>query len=136
MPNQKSPAQTDSIQIDIATLEKIYESFQEDGQTIVHCNYVSKRKYANGGWINIYPTTYLVRYEETLPLLHAENIPMAPRMHMFKRAGDLKHFTLIFPPVPKEWEKFNLIEECPSGNGFVVKNLQRNNAGVYEVALH
>ena len=75
MPNQKSPAQTAIIKIDISTIQKINESFKEEAQTIVHCNYVSKRKYVNGGWVNIYPTTYLVYLNEKLPLLHAEIFP-------------------------------------------------------------
>lgn len=136
MPNKKSPNQTDSVEISISTLKKIYESFQEDGQTIVHCSYVSKRKYVNGGWVNIYPTTFLMYYDEMLPLLHAENIPLGPGKHMFNKPGELKQFTLIFPPVPNGWEYFNLVEECPSTDGFVVTNIKRNNSGVYEVMLH
>ena len=101
----------------------------------MHCRYVSKTKYINGGWVNIHPTTFLVCNEETLPLLHAENIPMAPSMHMFKRPGEIKHFTLIFPAIPKEWKAFSFIEECSSGGGFVVRNMTRNNSGVYNIFL-
>ena len=136
MPNQKSPAQTAVIKIENATIEKIRESFQEESQTIVHCNYVSKRKYVNGGWVNIYPTTYLVHHNEKLKLLHAENIPMAPEMHVFKRVGELKHFTLIFPSIPKDWETFSLIEKSDGQSGFIVSNIKRNNSGIYEIALH
>lgn len=136
MPNQNLTKQTSLIEINISPLDQIYDSLHEEGQTIVHCSYVSKTKYINGGWVNIHPTTFLVRNEETLPLLHAENIPMAPSMHMFKRSGELKHFTLIFPAIPKEWEEFSLIEECSSGGGFVVKNLLRNDSGVYQVSLY
>ena len=136
MPNQNLTKQTSFVEINISPLDQIYDSLHEEGQTIVHCLYVSKTKYINGGWVNIHPTTFLVRNEETLPLLHAENIPMAPSMHMFKRPGELKHFTLIFPAIPKEWEEFSLIEECSSGGGFVVKNLFRNDSGVYQVSLY
>ena len=136
MPNQKSPAQTAVIKIENATIEKIRESFQEESQTIVHCNYVSKRKYVNGGWVNIYPTTYLVHHNEKLQLLHAENIPMALQMHVFKRVGELKHFTLIFPSIPKDWETFSLIEKSDGQSGFIVSNIKRNNSGIYEIALH
>ena len=136
MPNQKSPAQTTIVKIDIATIEKIKEAFPEDGQTIVHCSYVSKNKYANGGWVNIYPTTYLVHQKEKIQLLHADNIPMAPQIHAFKNAGELKHFTLIFPPVPNDWETFSLIEKSESHSGFIVANIKRNNSGVYEIIVH
>ena len=136
MPNQNLTKQTNLVEINISPLDQIYDSLHEEGQTIVHCLYVSKTKYVNGGWVNIHPTTFLVRNEETLPLLHAENIPMAPSMHMFKRPGELKNFTLIFPAIPKEWDQFCLIEECSSGGGFVVKNLSRNDSGVYQVSLY
>jgi hypothetical protein len=136
MPNQKSPAQTAIIKIDNVTIEKIRESFQDEAQTTVHCNYVSKRKYVNGGWVNIYPTTYLIHHDEKLQLLHAENIPMAPQIHVFKRVGELKHFTLIFPPIPKDWETFSLIEKSDGQSGFIVSNIKRNNSRVYDIALH
>jgi len=136
MPNQKSPVQTTIVKIDIATIQKINESYQEEAQTIVHCNYVSKRKYVNGGWVNIYPTTYLVHLNEKLPLLHAENIPMAPLLHVFKKVGELKQFTLIFPPIPKDWKTFSLIEKSGKYEGFTLLNIERNNSGVYDIGLH
>jgi hypothetical protein len=135
MPNQNLTKQTNLVEINISPLDQIYDSLHEEGQTIVHCRYVSKTKYINGGWVNIHPTTFLVREDETLPLLHAENIPMAPGMHMFKRPGEIKHFTLIFPAIPKEWAAFSFIEECSSGGGFVVRNLTRNDSGVYNIFL-
>jgi len=135
MPNQNLTKQTNLVEINISPLDQIYDSLHEEGQTIVHCRYVSKTKYINGGWVNIHPTTFLVREDETLPLLHAENIPMAPGMHMFKRPGEIKHFTLIFPAIPKEWKAFSFIEECSSGAGFVVRNITRNDSGVYNIFL-
>jgi len=135
MPNQHLTKQTNLVEINISPLDEIYDSLHEEGQTIVHCRYVSKTKYINGGWVNIHPTTFLVREDETLPLLHAENIPMAPGMHMFKRPGEIKHFTLIFPAIPKEWKAFSFIEECSSGGGFVVRNMTRNDSGVYNIFL-
>lgn len=135
MPNQNLTKQTNLVEINISPLDQIYDSLHEEGQTIVHCRYVSKTKYINGGWVNIHPTTFLVREDETLPLLHAENIPMAPGMHMFKRPGEIKHFTLIFPAIPKEWAAFSFIEECSSGAGFVVRNMTRNDSGVYNIFL-
>jgi len=135
MPNQNLTKQTNLVEINISPLDQIYDSLHEEGQTIVHCRYVSKTKYINGGWVNIHPTTFLVREDETLPLLHAENIPMAPGMHMFKRPGEIKHFTLIFPAIPKEWKAFSFIEECSSSAGFVVRNITRNDSGVYNIFL-
>jgi hypothetical protein len=135
MPNQNLTKQTTFVEINISPADQIYDSLHEEGQTIVHCRYVSKTKYINGGWVNIHPTTFLVREDETLPLLHAENIPMAPGMHMSKKPGEIKHFTLIFPAIPKEWAAFSFIEECRSGGGFVVRNMTRNDSGVYNIFL-
>ena len=136
MSNQKSSVKTTSVQIDHSTIEQLRESLQEEAQTIVHCNYVSKRKYVNGGWVNIYPTTYLVHNDEKLQLIHAENIPFAPAIHKFNRSGELKRFTLIFPSIPKDWDSFSLIEDSGTHECFSVHNIQANHSGVYEVAIH
>jgi hypothetical protein len=136
MSTQINTSKSVTVKIDNTTLQQLKEDFNEEAQTLVHCNYVSKRKFINGGWVNIHSTTYLEHNDETISLLHAENIPMAPGMHMFKRPGELKKFTLVFPRIPKEWKRFNLIEECPSGSGFLVTNIERNNTGIYEVSLH
>ena len=135
MPNQKSPAQTAIIKFNNSTIKKIRESIFEEAQTIVHCSYVAKGKYANGGWVNIFPTTYLVHNKEAIQLVHAENIPVAPEMYEFKNPNELKQFTLIFPQIPKDWETFSLIEKSGSNEGFTVVNIKRNNAGVYQIAV-
>ena len=124
-----------SVKIDQKTLQQLEESYKEEAQTLVHCNYVSKRKYTNGGWVNNYPTTFLVNDNEVIPLLYAINIPLSPNIHVFKSAGELKQFTLVFPTIPKEWESFSLIENCNDHDGFVVINIERNNSGVYEVNI-
>jgi len=45
-----------------------------------------------------------------LRLLHAFNIPIAPEYHQFNKVGDIKRFTLIFPAIPKHWDRFSLKE--------------------------
>lgn len=136
MSKTNQPAKISSVKIDNATLQQLKEDFKEEAQTLVHCNYVSKIKYINGGWVNIYPTTFLVHDNDVVPMTHAMNIPVAPHMHVFKKSGELKQFTLVFPPLPKEWDSFSLIENCGDHEGFVVINIERNNSGVYEIALH
>jgi hypothetical protein len=42
---------------------------------------------------------------------------------------------LFFPVIPKDWEEFSMVEQCDSDDGFVVKNIKRNNSGVYELAI-
>ena len=121
--------------IEVSLLEDWVTKEIENAQTTVFCNYISKSKYKNGGWVNIYPTTYLVRDNESLPLLHALNIPVAPNKHHFQKAGHYKRFVLIFPPVPKSWKSFDFVEACDTNEGFFVENISRNNSGIYEIQL-
>jgi hypothetical protein len=136
MSNFKKTDNLNSVSIDEATLIQLSEEVKEEAQTIVHCSYVSKKKYINGGWVNIYPTTFLVHENESIPLIHAINIPVAPQFHVFKRAGELKQFTLVFPKIPQNWTSFSLIEKCDNHNGFVILNIAKNSSGIYEVSLH
>jgi hypothetical protein len=111
---------------------------EESGQTIVHCSYVSKHKYIFGGWVNIWPTTYLVDENDSvhLPLLHAERVPLAPQKHYFQEPGQLLSFTLHFPGIPKNWNQFSFKEIVSGGKkGFEVKTIYRNNVGVYHIEL-
>lgn len=118
-------------------LTELKNSVVEEACTIVHCTYVAKSKYINGGWVNIYPTTYLDKPGsfESLQLLHAFNIPIAPARHSFSQTGDVKRFTLYFPAVPKDWTLFSLIELSDGQDGFTEHNIKRNSTGVYEVFL-
>jgi hypothetical protein len=136
MPLNNKSSNSFSVNITERTLLQLTENYKEESQTTVLCNYISKQKYINGGWVNIYPTTYLVNKNQTLPLLHAQNIPLAPNRHVFKKAGELKQFILLFPAVPIDWEYFSVIEKCIDANGFVVSNIKRNKTGLYEISIH
>lgn len=111
---------------------------QENKFTLVHCTYVSKPLYINGGWVNIWPTTYLVNSatDEMLVLQHALDVPLAPERFYFKKHGECKRFTLVFPAVPEHWESFHIKEKCGAKYGFTVNNLQRNSTGVYRVQFY
>jgi hypothetical protein len=111
----------------------------EDGQTIIHCSYVSKHKYVNGGWMNICVATYLENSADPdeftrIQLLNAYNVPLSPERHFFSRGGERKEFTLIFPPLPKEWRSFDLMEHSRENN-FEVYNIPRNESGVYYLKI-
>lgn len=135
MPHKNETQKIKSVDIEITTIQQLNEQWVKERQTIVHCSYVSKRKYINGGWINIHPNTYLVHSADKLQLLHAENIPLAPAIHVFTRVGEPLQFTLIFPAIPKDWKSFSLVEKCNSSNGFIIHDIQRNNVGLYEVLI-
>lgn len=113
------------------------EAQQAEAQTLIHCSYVSQDKYKNGGWVNIFPSTFLVNPDtkDMLALAQAYNVPVSPARHYFKEAGQLKQFTLLFPQVPKHWKRFHLLEVADKGGGFRVTDITRNDRGVYQVQL-
>lgn len=123
------------VEISKSTISRLKLEAQPDGHTIVHCNYVSKHKYINGGWVNIFPTTYLFHEGIYLQLQHAEQIPVAPQKHYFLSPGTIKTFTLFFPIVPKAWTKFDLIEKTNTGDGFIYRDITRNESGVYNISI-
>ena len=101
-------------------------------QTIVHCRYMSKYEYGDGGWVSINPSTYLVSAEtaEKLLMEQAIGIPLSPECHYFDRPGQFMDFKLVFPEVPVHWKRFHLIEVEHSG-GFQVRMIRRNLGGLY-----
>ncbi len=114
----------------------LLESFEENGFTYLHCTYITSPKFIGGWWVNIHETSYLVNgTNEKLAMLNALNIPLAPKRHCLKKFGDSLKFTLVFPAVPKDWETFDFIEFCDGINGLSIKNITRNNTGVYKVRI-
>ncbi|MBM3431681.1 MAG: hypothetical protein FJX92_01590 [Bacteroidetes bacterium] len=110
---------------------------EAEGQTLIHCKYVSTNKYKNGGWMSIYKTTFLVNADtkDMLKLVQAFDVPVSPAKHFFKQAGQLKQFTLLFPSVPKHWKRFHLLEVADGGGEFRVSDITRNDFGVYHVQV-
>lgn len=133
------PLKKFKVTIDAATLSKLNNEINEESCTIVHCTYIASDKYVNGGWVNIFPTTILEPNDNSfqqLPLLHAINIPVAPKKHYFKNKGDVLRFTLYFPAIPANWKTFSLIEIIDSGGiGLSASAILRNNTGVYNVIM-
>jgi len=132
------PQKINTFKIDKRTLAMIKNEVQEEGCTIVHCTYISKSKYINGGWVNIDPNTVLDKTDgffDHLPLLHTVNIPVAPAKHYFSQKGEIKRFTLYFAAMPKTWTMFILIEIFNDQSGFVYHGIRKNNTGVYDVFL-
>lgn len=110
----------------------------EEGHTVIHCTYISSYKYINGGWVTIWPTTYLVHPEtkERLQMLFAYNIPVVPVKHYFQQAGQKLRFTLIFPKLPENWSSFHLHEVTLQNTGFIIRNIPKQNSGVHVVTIN
>ena len=61
-------------------------------------------------------------------------IPYAPLRHYFKNGGELKQFVLLFPPIPKFWKTFHLVE-CAGSGSFRVRDIERKDSGIYHIQL-
>ena len=44
--------------------------------------------------------------------------------------------TLIFKGLPKDCSIFDLIEEIPEPDGFIIHNIRRNNSDVYHLEIN
>lgn len=84
--------------------------------TKIDFGYQAKDYYDNGGWVNIYKTTYLLTNDKIkLPLVNAENIPYAPDKHHFETTVDYLFFSLYFPPLPAGTDSIDFIESDEPG---------------------
>lgn len=111
--------------IDTATLE--------DSYVYVHCYYDTP---GSNALIRIWKTTFLIDPGSAAksPLIHAENITVAPQWTMIPD-GDIFSFLLIFSGLPKSCIKFDLHEEISQPGGFLVKNITRNETDVYHINI-
>lgn len=92
--------------------------------------YIAPKKYVNGGWIQIDAKSFIraVNSETHYPLLEARNISIAPTKLYFNRAGQIHHYSLIFPALPKNVKRIDVIEKLAEGSYFNFFNvaLQHN----------
>lgn len=76
-----------------------------------------------------------VRFDDKLrEEILAENITIAP-VWMDVQAGTTARFTLIFAPLPKTCDSFNLFEDIPQSGGFHIRNIRRNTSDIYRVFI-
>ena len=86
--------------------------------TKVDFGYQTMRYYFEGGWVRMSKDTF-IRVKpsgEKLTMLKAENIPIAPEMHLFKTRKDWLYFSLYFPPLPEGTKLIDLIEAEPDAD--------------------
>jgi hypothetical protein len=91
-----------------------------DEYTRIDFIYRSSTEYINGGWIQMEKGAYIqpVNSNVKYGLIKAIGIPIAPAKHYFNRQGEYHTYTLIFPALPKNTRKINIIEKEAPGNYF------------------
>ena len=97
-------------------------------QTIVHCYYDPVMA------VRVWPSTFLIERESSkrIKLITAFNIAYAPDWTF---GNENAVFTLVFGGLSKGCSMFDLVEDIPLPDPFVVKNIPRNKADVYEVNI-
>jgi hypothetical protein len=119
--------------IGVDALASVDPDILEDSYVYVHCSFPIIEP---GMLIRIWKTTFLSDCHSTgkSQLIHAENISYAPDWTMIPDNG-VYSFLLIFSALPKSCVLFDLIEDIPQPNGFLVKSIKRNKTDVYRITL-
>ena len=83
-----------------------------ESYTRIDILYCPINKFKPGKWIQINQMCLIrpLGTDETMQLIHAENIPISPEKNFFKSKFDMLSFSLYFPPIPEGTMVFDLIE--------------------------
>lgn len=121
-----------SVRIDDKLKDEILSQIHEEKAVIVHCTYNAEIE----GGIRILNSTFLIDKAsvDRCNMHHAENISMAPEW-TYVPEGKSFRFTLIFAPLPKSCDFFDLLEDIPQNGGFFIQNIKRNISDVYHVVI-
>lgn len=121
---------THKIQLDPELLASFEPDVESEQLVVVHCKYKAQ-SFDN---VRIWPSTFLFPHNSAHKshLIHAENISYFPFWQVVP-AGTTLHFTLIFTALPKDCQKFDLIEITTGLGSFRVENIERNDADIYSV---
>jgi len=100
----------------------------KERQTIVHCTYNPDAA------VRVWPSTFLIEKEtgRRVKLITAFNISFAPEWTF---GMENNQFTLVFGGLNKGCSAFDLVEDIPLPDPFVVKNIPRNKTDVYSVNI-
>jgi hypothetical protein len=92
----------------------------EDEVTRIDFVYIAPKQYINGGWIEMDSGCYIrpIGSEIRYKMVSAINIPLAPSKYYFKSKGQVHHFTLLFPALPKSVKQIDIIERLAEGTYF------------------
>lgn len=79
----------------------------------------------NGGWIQMDPNAFIRPVGSSMKyrLIKAEGIPLAPSKHYFRSKGEYHTYTLIFPALPVDTNKIDVIERESPGTYFNFYNV-------------
>lgn len=96
-----------------------------DEYTRIDFVFRSSMIYDNGGWIQMDENAYIqpVGSATKYRLIKAIGIPITPLKHYFKRKGEYHTYTLIFPGLPKNTKKIDIIEKLAPGTYFNFFNI-------------
>lgn len=92
----------------------------EDDFTRIDFIYIAPKQYINGGWIQIDAGCFIrpIGSEVRYKMVSTINIPIAPAKYYFKSKGQVHHFSLIFPALPKNVKQIDIIEKLAEGTFF------------------
>lgn len=114
--NKKSNSDIDIINPSISIIPNQTENLKIKrvrvtlAQTIIDLEYDNST--SGSGWVTISPNTYIISYNtgKKYTLVKTEGIPVEPQKYYFSSRFEKLQFKLIFPSLPQNTTKFNLIE--------------------------
>jgi len=94
----------------------------EEEETMLRIDFIyrASNRYINGGWVQISPYTYVccsassARY----PMLKAENIPISPQKHYFRKQGEPLAYSLFFERPAPDTVCIDIIEGVGPGHNW------------------
>lgn len=91
-----------------------------DNFTRIDFEYIAPKMYLNGGWIQIDSKCFIrpVGSEICYKMIRTIDIPIAPAKYIFKRCGEVFHFSLLFSVLPKNVKYIDIIERLAEGTYF------------------
>lgn len=122
------------------TEELIQQEVELQGQVIVKVILHGKEMTPLGGrlvtQVNISDETFLYpnTSEEKIKMSHAFGIHKKPFSNVVFK-GQVLHFSLVFPGLPRNCTNFHVVEEKADGFGFFFKCIPRNKSDVYVVLM-
>lgn len=92
----------------------------DDDFTRIDFVYIAPKEYLNGGWIQMDTNTFIrpIGSDTRYKMIQSINIPIAPSKYYFKSKGQVHHFSLLFPPMPKSVKQIDIIERLGEGTYF------------------